>query len=66
MALTSVESLCNAARKQGWTVNKTTKHIQLVPPGSGAIVVIACTPSCPHAIKNTIARMRKSGFEAPR
>ncbi len=65
MALTSVTDLCKAAKKQGWGVDKTTKHIKLTPPGAGEIVVIACTPSCPHAIKNTIARMRKSGFQAP-
>lgn len=56
-----------AAREQGWRVERTTKgHIRFVPPDATMPMVIASgTPSDQRSIKNLIAQLRRSGFIWP-
>jgi hypothetical protein len=63
MAITTVDELCARAKSQGWDVVRGSKHIELVPPNRGPIVIVAGTPSCPRALLNTIGRMKPSGFD---
>lgn len=48
------------ARQHGWTVDKTRGgHLRLSRPGSGP-VFCASTPSCPRALANTRAEMKRA------
>ena len=52
--------LLEAARKRGWTVERTRgSHWRLAHPG-GALVVASGTPSCPSALKNLRAHLRRA------
>jgi hypothetical protein len=51
----------DAARKQNWRIEYSGKHIKWMPP-LGSIVFTAKTPSDVRAIRNEIARLKRSGL----
>lgn len=56
--------LVKALRAQGWEVEKTRGgHWKAIPPDKTQdIVHFASTPSDHRALRNTVAQLRKSGF----
>lgn len=57
--------LLKSARRRGWTVERTRgSHWKLRHP-SGAVVVAGSTPSCPRAVLNTRADLRRIERRAP-
>ncbi len=62
-----LKDILERAEKQGWKIEATKKkHIKLTPPGPGPIVIVAGSMSDYRAIDNTLARMRRQGFNYPR
>ncbi len=61
----SYRALFDAAQEQHWKVEETKKgHFKLIPPTKGAkIVVVGSTESDHRSLKNTLSRMKKSGFQ---
>lgn len=54
-----------AAKKQGFTVGRTSKgHPQFIAP-NGERAVFAGTPSDHRAVKNFVAHLRRLGFVWP-
>lgn len=55
--------LFKTLKEQGWAVENTKgQHIKLVPPNDQhQIIIVASSPSCHRAFKNTLSRCRKSG-----
>lgn len=45
--------------RAGLVLQHGGRHPRLVDPRSGRFVVIAGTPSCPHAYKNVLADVRR-------
>lgn len=57
--------LLAAARRRGWSVEKTrSSHWRLRHP-SGAQVTAGSTPSCPRALMNLRADLRRAERRAP-
>jgi hypothetical protein len=57
------KQLIEAATKQGWRVAETRDGYQLFAPDGVNIVTIHLTESDARAFRNTIARMRRFGFD---
>jgi hypothetical protein len=53
------------ARKTGWRVFKGRGHMKWYPPGDGEFVVVSCTRSGPHEIRNCMAELRRHGLDLP-
>lgn len=52
--------LLTAARTRGWLVERTRgSHWRLLHP-SGALLITGTTPSCPRALRNLAADMRRA------
>jgi hypothetical protein len=51
----------DAARDQNWRIEFSAKHIKWVPP-VGQIIFTAKTPSDVRAVRNEIARLKRSGL----
>ena len=48
------------ARSRGWLVERTrSSHWRLLHP-SGALLITGTTPSCPRALRNLMADMRRA------
>ena len=54
-----LRKVIRAAQRAGLTYEHGGKHPRLVDARSGRFVVIAGTPSCPHAYKHVLADVRK-------
>lgn len=58
-----LRGLLKEAEKQGWRVEATADGYQLYAPDRANIVTVHLTESDRRAFRNTIARMRRYGFE---
>jgi hypothetical protein len=64
--LTENSDVLTAARAQGWRVERTKRHIRLVPADKTRPAVVgAATPSDRRARRNFIADLRRSGLIWP-
>jgi hypothetical protein len=57
-----VKELLREAERQGWRVERRSRHYMLFAPDGKGKVTIASTPSTPRAITHSVARMRRYGF----
>jgi 5-methylcytosine-specific restriction endonuclease McrA len=56
-----LQHLLSAARTRGWHVERTRRgHLRLRHPAGGATVTAAGTPSCPRALRNLAADLRRA------
>jgi predicted RNA binding protein YcfA (HicA-like mRNA interferase family) len=52
-----------AARRAGWTIERTRGgHLKWIPP-AGEWVITPASPSVPSSIPNTLALLRRAGLE---
>lgn len=58
-----VKELFEEADKQGWRRRDTKDGVQLFAPDGVGIVTVHLTETDHRALRNTIARMRKHGFQ---
>jgi hypothetical protein len=62
----TLRDILRAARRQGWTIEKTKKGLRFVPPDpTKEAVQWHHTPSDVRAIWHFVALMRRSGFQWP-
>lgn len=58
-------AVLKAARKQGWTVEKTrNNHLKLTNP-EGQVYFTGSTPSDQRGVRNLVSDLRKMGLEYP-
>lgn len=58
-----IRKLVKAARRQGWTVERTSGgHLRFAPP-RGAYIVVSFSPSDHRSWLNARARLRRAGLE---
>lgn len=56
-----MKQLCRSLRKQGWTVERTSKgHYRAITP-AGRKIVMPSTPSDGRSVLNTRALLRRAG-----
>lgn len=60
-----VKKLVRSLRRQGWTVLDSGKHYKAISP-DGAPVSFARTPSCSRTLLNTVADLKRHGYEPGR
>ena len=59
-----VKDLIRSLRKQGWTVEQTrNNHWKATAPTGGQPEYIASTPSDHRSLKNTVARLKRLGYD---
>ncbi len=58
-----MREMASAAVRSGWSVGiASSGHVRWRSP-AGAVVATAMTPSCPHTIRNDLARLRRAGLD---
>lgn len=62
--LDDVIDLLEEARPSGWNFRKTSRGIQVFPPKGGPILQFTYSSES-HAMRNTIASLRRAGFVFP-
>ncbi|MCL6521914.1 MAG: hypothetical protein K6U79_06000 [Firmicutes bacterium] len=61
-----VHELIEEAKRQGWRVDDSGKHVKVYPPDKSLPpVVIGKTPSDWRAWRNNVARLRRAGLKWP-
>ena len=58
-----IRKLCRQLRDQGFTIRATRRGHLLVELEGVVVAGIAGTPSDPRSLKNSIAALRRAGFE---
>lgn len=58
-----VKEIVKAAEKQGWRVAEKKKGYALYDPSGEHMEMLHKTPSDHRGLRNSVARMRKHGFE---
>ncbi len=59
-----IEAVIDAARRQGWRVEKTRGgHWRLYSPDGRGIVHASGTPGSARAVQKTVSKLRQYGFE---
>jgi hypothetical protein len=56
-----LHALFATARSRGWVITRTGgDHWKLQHPPTGAVIFTGSTPSCPRALRNTEADLRRA------
>ena len=58
--------LIRVARRQGWTIRQSTKHVQFLSPNGRAIITAQRNMRGGRAYENTLAQLRRAGLTFPR
>lgn len=62
----STKLLVRVARRQGWKVKGSTKHVMFFSPNGRAIITAQRNMKGGRAYQNTLAQLRRAGLDLPR
>lgn len=58
-----ISRLLRSLEAEGWGIEYGGKHVKVRSPKTNKKVVISTSPSDHRAIKNTMSRLRREGYE---